>query len=635
MKHTKKIISLILAMLMIVSLAVSVSAESIEITNDEGLRTGHTYKVYQIFTAKLDGEVLTEVKYGKNYIPDGKNEGDLVPTEELKELAGTEEALAKAFAKKLIDGNLLKKPAIATLSEKDGWETEDLAYGYYLIVDETNPLPEYHSYSAYMVKLVEDVDMAPKADVIDDDKKIESDDYDDNYADADDGDEPDDSVFDTGKASNGAVGSEVRFELTVNVPENADKYSYYYCILSDNLSEGLTFNENSVVVKVGDDVLVEGTDYYLYTTLANFYIPEGAAADQKAHYENADFQVAMANAADLAGKKIVLTYSATINENAIIGVEGNPNDFNTIYSNDPNYDYDDETKNGKPDEDEDAPIGETPVKRTITYLTGLKLKKVDENGNTLKGAKFKLEGESVKHVLIEEEVFTQDENGKYYKLTDGKYTEEAPREKDQYVEKTAEEGRDGGYVKVGDNAFEPASDEQLKDTSIQLYKLLKANKDSYEIDGEGNFTKYVKSIVLKEEIASETEDVEVEVGADGIIYFSGLGEGEYTITETVTPAGYNTIEPITVTIDWELPDDWVSIDPNNDNCEWTVSASNGTGALTMNNDGVFELEVVNVKGVELPETGGIGTTIFYIVGGLLAAAAIVLLVAKKRMSSAE
>lgn len=633
MKHMKKIISLILAMLMIVSLAVSVSAESIEIKDDEGLRTGHTYKVYQIFTAELNDGVLTEVKYGQNYIPDGKNKGDLVPTEELKELEGTEEALAKEFAKKLIDENLLEGEAIATLSETDGWEAKNLVYGYYLIVDETNPpLPEYHSYSAYMVKLVGDVDMAPKADVIDDDKKIESDDYDDNYADEDDSvDEPDDSVFNTGKASNGAVGSEVHFELTVNVPGNADKYSYYYCILSDNLSDGLTFNENSVVVTVDGNTLIEDTDYYLYTTPADFYIPEGTTADQETHYENADFQVAMANAAGLAGQTIVLTYSATINENAIIGVEGNPNDFNTIYSNDPNYDYDDETKNGKPDEDEDAPIGETPVKRTITYLTGLKLKKVDENGNTLEGAKFKLEGESVKHVLIEEEVFTQDENGKYYKLKDGKYTEEAPREKDQYVEKTAEEGRDGGYVKVGDNAFEPASDEQLKDTSIQLYKLLAANSDSYE----DTLTKYVKSIVFKEEIDSETEDVEVEVGADGIIYFSGLGEGEYTITETVTPAGYNTIEPITVTIDWELPTGWESIDPNNDNCEWTVNASNGTGALTMNNDGVFELEVVNVKGVELPETGGIGTTIFYIVGGLLAAAAIVLLVAKKRMSSAE
>ena len=46
-------------------------------------------------------------------------------------------------------------------------------------------------------------------------------------------------------------------------------------------------------------------------------------------------------------------------------------------------------------------------------------------------------------------------------------------------------------------------------------------------------------------------------------------------------------------------------------------------------------KVENKAGVVLPETGGIGTTIFYILGGLLAVAAVVLLVTKKRMASAE
>ena len=53
------------------------------------------------------------------------------------------------------------------------------------------------------------------------------------------------------------------------------------------------------------------------------------------------------------------------------------------------------------------------------------------------------------------------------------------------------------------------------------------------------------------------------------------------------------------------------------------------------NTGILHGEIENKSGIELPETGGIGTTIFYIVGGLLAVAAVVLLVTKKRMATAE
>ena len=45
------------------------------------------------------------------------------------------------------------------------------------------------------------------------------------------------------------------------------------------------------------------------------------------------------------------------------------------------------------------------------------------------------------------------------------------------------------------------------------------------------------------------------------------------------------------------------------------------------------IQVINNTGIELPHTGGIGTTIFYAVGGVLVLAAVVLLVTKKRMSS--
>ena len=51
----------------------------------------------------------------------------------------------------------------------------------------------------------------------------------------------------------------------------------------------------------------------------------------------------------------------------------------------------------------------------------------------------------------------------------------------------------------------------------------------------------------------------------------------------------------------------------------------------MNN--VFSTTVINNKGTELPSTGGIGTTLFYIGGGILVLAAVILLVTKRRMNA--
>ena len=50
---------------------------------------------------------------------------------------------------------------------------------------------------------------------------------------------------------------------------------------------------------------------------------------------------------------------------------------------------------------------------------------------------------------------------------------------------------------------------------------------------------------------------------------------------------------------------------------------------------VYSTDVTNYAGVQLPSTGGIGTTIFYVVGGVLVAAAGVLLITKKRMSGRD
>ena len=108
--------------------------------------------------------------------------------------------------------------------------------------------------------------------------------------------------------------------------------------------------------------------------------------------------------------------------------------------------------------------------------------------------------------------------------------------------------------------------------------------------------------------------------------FTGLDDGKYKLEETFVPAGYNKAEDITFTISTE------------DDTTTTELELNVTAPVLKNDElgeGNLILTVENKPGALLPETGGIGTTMFYIIGGLLAVAAVVLLVTKKRMANAE
>ena len=157
-----------------------------------------------------------------------------------------------------------------------------------------------------------------------------------------------------------------------------------------------------------------------------------------------------------------------------------------------------------------------------------------------------------------------------------------------------------------------------------VYIKVEANSELYD----SITTKYKKVIVYR----TQTEEGEVNgkayVDKDGYLTFAGLGEGTYTIKETKTPDGYNTIKDITIEIKWEAPVE------GSDDCSWSATASTA-GDLTLNPEGVFELTIVNESGSVLPETGGMGTVIFYALGAVLVLAAVVLLVTKKRMSVAE
>lgn len=113
--------------------------------------------------------------------------------------------------------------------------------------------------------------------------------------------------------------------------------------------------------------------------------------------------------------------------------------------------------------------------------------------------------------------------------------------------------------------------------------------------------------------------------------FSGLDDGDYILVESATPAGYNTIKPIAFTI--TADHDVLSDNPALTALNGTPEVADAIAFTSSLEEGSLTSDVVNKSGSELPETGGMGTRVLYLLGGLLVIVAMVLLVTKKRMSN--
>lgn len=143
----------------------------------------------------------------------------------------------------------------------------------------------------------------------------------------------------------------------------------------------------------------------------------------------------------------------------------------------------------------------------------------------------------------------------------------------------------------------------LAGAGFKLYSDAECNNE-VGLYQEGEFYYPIKD-------ATGKKAVEMISGENGQFNVKGLDAGTYYLKETITPAGYDTcgVTPVTIKAD-HSGNDHVNLEGSN-------------------------LTIVNKKagGITLPSTGGIGTTLFYVVGGGLMVAAIVLLVTKKRMEN--
>ncbi len=622
MKRMKKIVSVMLAAVMVLAMGITALADS---------TYTDSYDIFQIFTGDYSEGVLSNIVWGKNGTG---TKGDEVEDSILKELEGINsnaytETQKVAVITKYVD---LSDDAIPMISNTT-LTKHDVDPGYYLIKGTRTYTDGRIVESLYVVNVTAGaLTIVPKVGVPSVDKKIN-----------DDG-----TLKENNEAS---IGDTISYEITGKLPENFEAYTNYFFKFTDTMSKGLDYTAGSMKVWVKEDrdstdARVDMTDYFFKWVGPDYEGGEGS----KIIVSRPDLkELNFGTGITLTGKSdIIITYNAVLNTDAVIAGMGNDNKVKLEFSNDPNptpgpsttpaptpgpgetptptpeptptptapptYPPEptptptpgpDATPTPTPNPDATptptptAPpqptppgtTGVTPEEVVVTYTTELTILKVDQDGNSLTGAEFTLTGNGVNVVLVTKEEFVVDNvNGTYWKLAgpNAKYTETAPTESTD-------------TVSGNESAYDSITTKYAKVTSI--------------VAKDGESTNNGKAVVGT-------------VDNDGKLTFTGLGAGDYTLTETKTPAGYNTIEPIEFTISFKTLDGWNTAD-GRDKVEFFTDNED---VKVGDSDNKLDTTVVNNRGTLLPSTGGIGTTIFYVAGGVLVFAAVVLLVTKKRMS---
>ncbi|MDY2785729.1 MAG: isopeptide-forming domain-containing fimbrial protein [Faecalibacterium sp.] len=494
-KAMKKLMAALLAVAMVCAMAIPAFAEgagaagtgttyTITINNPVG-----TYEAYQIFSGDLHDGTLSNVAWGT-----GVSEAGKTALDDAKIRAATlNESNVKAFAEEV------SSYLDATSGTYDAGKITGLSAGYYLV--KNSSVGEHETYTSFILKVVQNVAVSPKGNKPSLEKKVK-----------DINDTTDRTTSNWQDSADHDIGDEVPFQLTAKIASNFADYKTYKFVFHDVQSAGLDFLKDTVTVKVGNTELT-ADQYKVITT--------GLIDDCTFHVVIADLKQIPSAAADA---KVVVEYKSKLNENAVIGSKGNPNEAYLEYSNNP---HDTNSTTTTPND-----------KVTVFTFKVVANKTNGATGKALEGAAFAL--------------YKKDNAGKW-------------------------------NLVALNNAIESAAGK---------YTIDKKDKTTFE--------------------------------------WVGLDDGTYKISEIITPAGFNSIEDQIFTVTAEH--DVTSEDP-----KLTIlsgNATTGTIEFTSKMDeGSLSTTIENNAGTTLPGTGGIGTTIFYVVGGGLMVAAAILLITKKRMEN--
>lgn len=482
MKRVKRVLALLAAFALVLAMAVPAFAEeetgSITV---QGAVNGESYSIYKIFdvtgydtTTKPHKIAYKVTDDWASFFEKGKPGAAYVTLDSKKQISGTmlDSSTAPEFAAAAIkwakDSDHHINVTASETANGDSVTFTNVANGYYLVDTSLGALCSLDNVTGNTAKISE------KNKVPSVEKKVKSgDDY---------------------KSSNSAkIGDTVEYKTTITINGSVEKV-----VLHDKMDAGLTFNETSVKVKVG------GAD-----------VPEANYTLQKPGTESSDpctFEIEFKDSyiAGLeTGTQIEVTYSATLNKNAVIGTTGNKNDTWLKYGN-----------------------SGSVKSETTTYSYSFDLVKTDSDGTLLAGAKFKL-----------------------------------------YAD---------------------------QDCTNEI-KLVADETNVYRVATTG-----------------ETGVPYIETNANRALTIKGLkGTTAYYLKEIEAPKGYNELENAFA---FAIASANISSNLSDTSNKWDEGKSTG-------------IHIINNAGTTLPSTGGMGTTVFYVVGGGLMAVAVVLLVTKKRMEN--
>ena len=405
MKRMKTLLTVLVSFVMLLVFSnTAFAANSVTVTVPSEMLKNHTFVAYQIFTGSKDTEngPLVDVQWGSGindsaFLAALKNDTSIGNFSNCSTAADVAKVLGEVTSNSDV-ANAIAKLALANIKANGtplSTETNELASGYYLIVDATNVDGKDDATNAALLQVTSNITINQKTDKPSVEKKVkenakynEDGGYGTSYNDVADYN----------------IGDKVPFKLIGSIP-NMTHYETYSYTFHDSFSAGLTFN-NDVKVYLSTDKA--GTNKVEVTP--NF----------KTTSESDKFTVNCANLKTIENisnyKYILVEYTATLNENAVIGLDGNPNTVWLTYSNKP-----DQSGEGQPEK------GETPKDTVIVFTYELDTTKVDgENPDTkLKDAEFKLKNADNKWVQVN---------------TNGKVTGWADTEKDGTTLKSDKNG---------------------------------------------------------------------------------------------------------------------------------------------------------------------------------------------------
>lgn len=522
MKHMKKFVGVLLVMIMALAMTMTAFAATVTVPS-EGILKDHTFTAYQIMSGREEGGILSDVQWGSGINSDAFLAALKADTTYGSKFTDCTDAVA--VAKVLGDNNtntaLANAVAKLAYANKTGTGTaltsgeNTLADGYYLVVDTTANVGEGGAYNTALLQVVGNINITAKTDAPTVEKKVLED---DKYN--------QDGGYGTGynDVADYNMGDAVSFHLIGTVPDMS-RYDTYKYIFHDTLSDGLTLNADSIKVYVAFDKA--GTDKAEITGWTK------AVNGQSFTVSFADLKTVSGVS---QGKYIIVEYTATLNQNAVVGLDGNPNVVYLEYSNKPDQSGSGDTGN----------TGNTPEDKVIVFTYELDTTKVDGQDNTkkLEGAEFKLHNADDKWAIVNSD----------NKVTGWSDTEE------------------GGSTLTSD--------------------------------------------------------------ANGLFKVIGLDDGTYYLKETKAPTGYNLLSSeitVVITATTTNGQTWTDGVASSALTNLAVTAD-GTAGTGDTSTGIAGITVANNKGSTLPETGGMGTTIFYVLGTILVLGAAIMLIAKKRMN---